>query len=266
MSNSSQHNIYQSVKVLVDSHYRNNPTEFNITDFTYTLDHEISRVSRIYVESAQIPYTYYTTNASNNSITIEYNGLPVTAVVAPGNYENSTILVPIKQALDSMLLPGVTWTVAYDASTFKLTISIAGGLGAFRILVQNDPASVGPSIGFTQDTVLAASLVSDVAMDVFGTRYLVIKSRLIGENRAYTTAVAASYASSVAASAIIHTIPVNADPGGVILDVSREPRYNILGFKTSFQNNIDFRLEDDRGNVVDLNGKDWSVQFIFELR
>ena len=65
---------------------------------------------------------------------------------------------------------------------------------------------------------------------------------------------------------IIHTVPVNTNPGGVILDIAPEPRYNILGFKTSFQTNIDFRLEDDQGNLINLNGNHWSVQFIFELR
>ena len=257
-------NIYQSVKVLVDSFYRNNPNgNANITDFTYTLDKAVSRVSRIYVESAQIPFTYYTTNNTNRDLTIEYNAVTYVASISPGNYNSGTISTAIKQALDALLIVGVTWVVGFNPTTFKLTITITGGVGAFKIIVGGATlTSLGPSIGFTISTASSASLISDSVMDLSGPRYLVIKSKLIGENRAYTTAVAAP----VASNSIIHTVPVNTNPGGVILDVAPEPRYNILGFKTSFQNNIDFRLEDDRGNKLDLNGNNWSVQFIFELR
>lgn len=258
--------IYQSVKVLVDSFYRNDPTSLNVSNFTYTLNQEISRVSRIYVESAQIPFTYFTTNATNNSLTIEYDSGTISAIVSPGNYNSGTIATAVRSALDSFAIPGVVWSVTFDPITFKLKITITGGSGSFKILVASDPLSIWPSVGFTQDTTYSAVHTSDGVMDLSGPRYLVIKSELIGENRAYTTAVSTLYTSTVNANTIIHTVPVNTNPGGVILDVAPSPRYSILGFKTSFKDNIDFRLEDDRGNLLDLNGNHWSVQFIFELR
>ena len=57
MSGRSDTNIYQSVRVLIDSEYRNDQQD-DPNDFKYDLDKPISRVSRVYVESVQIPYNF----------------------------------------------------------------------------------------------------------------------------------------------------------------------------------------------------------------
>ena len=261
MFNSSA-NVYQSVSVLVDSRHRNNPDAYNITNFTYTLDREIGRVSRVYVESAQIPFTYYTTNSSNNQLDFGIGGVRYSAVVITGNYTSGTVLAAVKTALDGLAIPGAVWTVGFNQA--RLKVDIAAGLPNFEIFIL--PNSMWPSLGFNVDAGPAPMLASDGVLDLSGPRYLVIKSRTIGETRSYPIAVAAVYSAVVESAAIIHTIPVNTNPGGIILDLPSETRYNILGYKVAFQNNIDFRLEDDRGNLLDLNGNNWSVQFTFELR
>ena len=245
--------IYQSVKVLVDSRYRNNPLD-PINNFKYDLDKSIDRVTRIYVESAQIPFTYYTTNALNNVFETSLG----TTIISNGNYNSGNIATALKNGLDADAPGGAPWTVSFSQITFKLTITASV---AFSIITTT-PNTMAHILGFNADTGLNLTQVGDGAIDLSGPRYLVIKSSLIGENRSFTTAVAPM----VSSRDIIHTVPVNTNPGGVILDIAPEPRYNILGFKTSFQTNIDFRLEDDQGNLINLNGNHWSVQFIFELR
>ncbi len=266
MANPSHSVVYQSVKVLIDSRYRNDPTPLNVSNFTYSLNRAIGRVSSVYVESAQIPFTYYAVDYNSQNLIIIYSGVPYVATVTRGNYNSGTILAAVKQALDSMLIGGITWTVTFDPSTVKMTISMSGGVGVFSIVTEGDLTSIGPLLGFTVDAGPAAALTSNSVLDLSGPRYLVIKSQLIGENRAYPTAVSVLYSAAVSPDAIIHTVPVNTNPGGVILDLVPEPRNNILGFKTTYQNNIDFRLEDDRGNLLDLNGGQWSMQLTFELR
>ena len=266
MANPSHSVVYQSVKVLIDSRYRNDPTPLNVSEFTYSLNREIGRVSSVYVESAQIPFTYYAVEFYSNNLIVDYDGLFYYAFITRGNYNSGTIITVVKQALDALLIPGITWTVTFNPSTLKITISMLGGVGVFRLVIQGDLSSIGPLLGFTVNAGPAATLTSDSALDLSGPRYLVIKSKLIGENRAYPTAVSALYSADVSPDAIIHTVPVNTNPGGVILDLVPEPRNNILGFKTAFQNDIDFRLEDDRGNLLNLNGGQWSMQLTFELR
>jgi hypothetical protein len=266
MANPSHSVVYQSVKVLIDSRYRNDPTPLNVSNFTYSLNREIGRVSSVYVESVQVPFTYYAVDYNSQNLIVVYSGIPYVATIARGNYNSGTILNAVKQALDALLIGGITWTVTFNPSTLKITISVLGGVGVFSLVIQGDLTSIGPLLGFTIDAGAAATLTSDSALDLSGPRYLVIKSRLIGENRAYPTAVSALYSADVSPDAIIHTVPVNTNPGGVILDLIPEPRNNILGFKTAYQNNIDFRLEDDRGNLLDLNGGQWSIQLTFELR
>ena len=266
MANQSHTVVYQSVKVLIDSRYRNDPTPINISEFTYSLNREIGRVSSVYVESAQIPFTYYAVDFNSNNLIVVYNGVLYGAPMVRGNYNSGTILTAVKQALDAMSIGGITWTVTFNPSTLKITISMVGGVGVFSLVIQGDLDSVGPLLGFTVDAGPAAAITADSALDLSGPRYLVIKSKLIGENRAYPTAVSVLYSADVSSDAIIHTVPVNTNPGGVILDLVPEPRNNILGFKTAFQNDIDFRLEDDRGNLLNLNGGQWSMQLTFELR
>lgn len=246
-------NIYQSVKVLVDSRYRNNLSD-PINNFKYNLDKSVSRATRVYVESAQVPFTYYTTTVTNNVFETSLG----TAIIPPGNYNSGTIATAVKTSLDTSAAAGAPWTVSFSPTTFKVTISSAV---AFSIITTT-ANTMAPNLGFNVDTIVNTSHTGDGTIDLSGPRYLVIKSSLIGENRAFTTAVAPL----VSSKDIIHTIPVNTNPGGIILDIVSVPKYNILGFKTSYQNDIDFRLEDDRGNLLDLNGNDWSIQFIFELQ
>lgn len=246
-------NIYQSVKVLVDSNFRNNKAD-PVNNFKYDLDKVINRVSRIYVESSQIPFTYYTTTTNNNVFETSLG----TVTLSPGNYNSGNIAMVLKNELDVSAAAGAPWTVVFDLITLKLTISSAV---AFSI-VTTTANTMASELGFNSDTAVNTSHVGDGVVNLSGPRYLVIKSSLIGENRAFTTAVAPE----VSSRNIIQTIPVNTNPGGVVLDSMSNPRYNILGFKTSFHKDIDFRLEDDKGNLLELNGNDWSVQLIFELR
>jgi hypothetical protein len=253
MSIQNDTNVYQSVKVLVDSRYRNNIAD-PINNFKYNLDKIVNRVTRIYVESAQIPFTYYTTTALNNVFETSLG----TTILEPGNYNSSTIASSLKAGLDTDASGGAPWTVVFSPITFKITIT---GSAAFTVIT-NNINTMSQTLGFNLPTISNLTHVGDGTIDLSGPRYLVIKSSLIGENRSFTTAVAPI----VTSQDIIHTVPVNTNPGGVILDIAPEPRYNILGFKTSFQTNIDFRLEDDQGNLLDLNGNNWSVQYVFEIR
>jgi hypothetical protein len=246
-------NIYQSVKVLVDSRHRNNLLD-PINNFKYDLDKSVDRVMRIYVESAQIPFTYYTTTALNNVFETSLG----TTILSPGNYNSGTIATALKTGLDTNATGGAPWVVTFNPTTFKVTITAAA---AFSVITTTTN-TMAQNLGFNVDTASNITHVGDGAVDLSGSRYLVIKSSLIGENRSFTTAVAPI----VASTDIIHTVPVNTNPGGIVLDVAPEPRYNILGFKTSFHTDIDFRLEDDQGNALELNGNHWSVQFVFELR
>lgn len=293
--NNRNNNIYQSVKVLIDSEYRNDPTQDNITNFTYDLDKTIDRVTRIYVESAQVPYTFYSTRDGQNTLVVLDNAATqYNITIPPGNYNSNTMAVTLKQLLDATIMGGhEPWTVTFNSATFKFTIQASGG-NNFQILVpyvqdpnipldpsnpapiQNpipDPTNIGPYLGFNVDSATANTNTGDGSIDLSGPKYLVLKSAIIGENRGYTTAIADKLVpddlgSNVlsAADQIIHTIPVNTNPGGMIIDITPEPRYNILGFKTSFKDGMDFILEDDKGNILDLNGNNWAVQLVFELR
>jgi hypothetical protein len=246
-------NIYQSVKVLVDSRYRNDLLE-PINNFKYDLNESIDRVSRIYVESAQIPFTYYTTTALNNVFETSLG----TATLDPGNYNSATIVTSLKTSLDANAAAGAPWTVAFSSITFKVTITS----GVAFSIITTTANTMTKNLGFTVDTAANLTHVGDSVIDLSGARYLVIKSSLIGESSSFTTAAA----STVYSKDIIHTVPVNANPGDVILNIAAEPSYNILGFKASFHTGIDLRLEDDQGNALDLNGSHWSIQFVFELK
>jgi len=96
MQGQLNNNIYQSVKVLVDSQFRNNLDD-PVNNFKYDLDKSVDRVTSIYVESAQVPFTYYTTTVTNNVFETSLG----TATIPPGNYNSGTIATGLRTSLDT---------------------------------------------------------------------------------------------------------------------------------------------------------------------
>ncbi len=236
-------------RVVIDADKRDNKTTTTTTNFTYTLDRKIDRVKIIRLASVQIPFTYYAVNATNNIAEVTAG----TGAVAPGNYTAGTFATALKTTLDA--IGGGPYTVTYSNSTHKLTIAAAGAFAVLTSAANN----IAPILGFTVDSAVATSNVGDSVLCLHGPNYLLLRSNLLTQ---YASSPSAT-ASSEDGKNILCAIPTKGNPTDIIIHEPIDAQFE-LNLKQTYQNDIDFILEDDKGNVLDLNKKPWSAQFIFQ--
>ena len=254
MSSSSNEITKDNVRVTINSRNRNTPLVTTSSDFTYTLNESIDRVHKISVLSVQIPFSYYVINDTNHTIRLHVGAVDISANVPNGNYTSATICTALVSAMS--LLAGAPYTVTYSASTMKLTLASAG---AFKVLASG-ATNINRVLGFMVDSASATSNTADSAINLSGFDYIVVKSTILTQYVENTNKTA----NALADITILHTVPVNGGPTDIIIDSPECPKPIRLGFKQSFQSNIDFQLEDDQGNSLSLNGRDWSMQLLFE--
>lgn len=253
----------EEVEVLIHSQYRNSPSTTNHTNFTYTLDREISRVSEIKIGSIHIPYSFYAINSNNNKL--YFTGVGDTTIPV-GNYTISTMTAALTAAMTTLL--GGSPTATYNSTTNKYTLDSNGAAFIVDTASENN---IAYAIGFETTTGSATSHTGDAVVDISGPKHLVLKSSIltqfVAEKNITASALASIYTTNTGVSDnIMHTIPINAQPSGINLDIASSANSIRMNKLMKFQNNIDFRVEDDEGNLLDLNGKEWSVKLFFRVR
>lgn len=239
--------IKENIPVVINSKQRLNPTDLS-SNFTWTFNDDINRITEILIKSVQIPYSYYNVNATNNTLNI--NGVPV--VIPHGNYTVFSIMSVLENAIDGVL--GNNTTVSYSDITLKFTISSDINIQIFTDSnTVNSPLSI--LLGFRQDSVSATTLIGDSVVYLGGTNYINIVSSFITRPIHNKTIYRDNDYKDVLVS-----VPVNSIAGGIITYTPEAPVK--LSYKFKINNNavIDFRLEDEDGNILNLNGLDWSMQ------
>lgn len=130
--------------VIVDSRDRNYDTHPSASDFAVRLHEPVKNVSSAVLVSAELPLSYYVFSAARGtgSLTVLHNGTPATVAIRDGNYSSTGMAAELKRVLDAAFAP-VTFTVAFDASTMRCTITPSSGT------VQVDTRAVATDIAFT---------------------------------------------------------------------------------------------------------------------
>jgi hypothetical protein len=254
MSDSSNEITKDNVRVVINSRNRNSSSTTTSSSFTYTLNGTVNRVHKISVLSVQIPFSYYVINSTNNTIRVTVGASTESATVPNGNYNSATICTALVSAMST--LSGNPYTVTYSQSTMKLTISSAS---TFKIL-STGTNNICKNLGFVADSATAMSNTGDSAINLSGWDYFVIKSTVLTQYQV----VPNKTANALSNNTILYTVPINGGPTDIIIDTPSVSIPIRLGYKQSFQSNIDFQLEDDQGNSVSLNGRDWSIELLFE--
>lgn len=204
----------------------------------------------IKLSSAEIPYSFYTVNAYNNTFNIIENGVPRLITITKGSYD-------IFEFRDLILtLLGGSYTVSVSINTGKMTIIntslITVGLNfisdAFKLLgFSNISYSATGATGLTSPNIIS----------LFSITGIYLKSNLSGYN-IYNTRLNNNL------SSILRLIQIEADAFNMINYSSTTD-----GFITKLNDkNIDqliFRLTDQEDNLIDFNGVDFEFTLkIFE--
>lgn len=205
----------------------------------------------IKLSTAEIPYSFYTVNAYNNTFNIIENGVPRLITITRGSYN----IYEFRDLIKNLL--GSNFTVSVSINTGKMTIINSSlttiGLSfisdAFKLLgFSNISYSATGSVGLTSPNVLS----------LFSITGIYLKSNLSGSN-IYNTRLNNNL------SSILQLIQIEQDAFNMI-----NYRSTTDAFITTLNDkNIDqltFRFTDQEDNLIDYNGVDFEFTLkIYEI-
>ena len=129
---------------MLDSRDRDTSRYANPNDYVVDTNIVFRNVTSISLLSCVLPNTIYNIYANNNLIHFqETNGVDLIATIPPGNYDETTLPVAIKTALETA--GNSVYNVSIDATTHKTTITsdLSGGGGIFTLLFAGDNIKKG---------------------------------------------------------------------------------------------------------------------------
>jgi hypothetical protein len=207
---------------------------------------EVPSQYHIYVsiEHAQIPYTFYNINSNNNILVYVVNSIIYTLNITKGNY---TVIT-----LKNYLIANMSgFTITYDSivNAFTFTHSTYD----FTILSDSTCLSL---IGFfkTNTTSFSKVLTSTRAVNLCSIRCICVHTNL------QTSNISKNNTNNLK---ILCSIPIDVSP----LSVISYKNYNNFKVNT-YSNNISMlsvKLCDQAGNLIDLNGANWSMTIQFHI-
>jgi hypothetical protein len=228
------------------------------TDFTVSFKEKIllnpNSKYHAYVESAEIPFTFYGVNSTNNQFRMSINGGSTFSTISltTASYTTSSAFIT---SLQNSLGNGIT--VTYSTTKGTLTFTHAGGVNFVFDFAQlgGNCASV---LGFEDNGVYAfTTTLQSTKVANFFTPYekLYIRSSL--STLSYDTA-------TLSKSDILEKVQIgNIVPfTQTIYHRATEPYKGLLtqqGFDTLY-----IKLTDIRNRPIDLNGQEWNLCIVIE--
>lgn len=204
--------------------------------------------------SAQIPYSFYVVNYTNNTIVFKANedAFFTTATIPVGNYNANSLITALVALFDDPL----SITVSITISPINGTITITRPTGEFTI--SGDSTCLG-ILGFEANTTYVSSsgvLTSPYPLNLLGIKILQVRSSIFNMgnyssvNRGITTLLA--------------TIPVSAVPFGMIDYVDKGA--GGISFSNSTLDEIDIEILDgETGQFINFNNQDWTMTILITL-
>jgi hypothetical protein len=232
--------IYLS-SMSADVYYNNNNNwcEFDIP----LIECDYSDHLYLSVQSVSIPYSFYNVSEYNNILMYSTVTTTYTIVIPTGNYNITTLLL----ALQSLM---TTFTITYDKIKNKMTFSNSVD---FTFLVVSTCYEL---IGMSMINQLSVSqqLTSDFVCNMSSVRHLCLATNFTTSN--------VNKALPNERNILAH-IPVSVAPNEVITYANHgQYKCNL------FSNNMDhivIRILDHKGNLIDLNGAEWSITLQIDI-
>jgi hypothetical protein len=260
----------ERIQAVVNSSKRLNTVGATSTDFKYRFNKTFTRVTEILIQSIQFPFSFYAINSSNNQIVINRGGLN-TVLIPPGNYSATSLIATLNVALNNATdpvtgypyngFPGETFAVTYSSVTLKFTIKNNNPFTIFSI--SSDPNStMAYNLGFQSNAVSTIiggqhTVIGDSAAILSGPQYIRIESDFLSAPTQHKPLYADNSYNKT-----LFILPVNAGFGAFVSTDIQIPIRLTYKFTVKNTDEIDFRVVDQDGNLLNLNGLDWSMYLI----
>lgn len=237
--------LNKSSLLAIDSRNRiNGGTSGN---FIVNLPIGFSNVKGIKLQSAEIPFTWYEVNSSNNVFEFDEGGTPVSGTIPPGNYTPSSFATTLQTNMNTLSPGPQVYTVTYSSVTGTFSV---GAPGAFTMYFTN-PASIYRQLGANLGDVIGPTntiIFSNVSV-LSSDTYLFISLGTMNSNLSTTNAT------------YNFKVPINVEPYSVSFYTNNTEwdQINYYGSSSISFNSLNVTLKFWNGATVDLNGAEWSM-------
>jgi hypothetical protein len=196
------------------------------------------------VVHASIPFTFYNINSSNNVLNYSIEGTNYSFIIAQGNYN----VVNLKDYLMSNL-PGFIITYSPITNKYTFTQNYYG----FTFLNTSTCLNI---LGFSQQTITSngTSLTSTQSVNLNPIRCVCICSDLPSSNISLN---------SKNKNNILCSIPITTQPNSIITYLNHN-NFKINTY-ANVLSSIRIQLMDQDGNLLNLNGTNWSMTIQFDV-
>jgi hypothetical protein len=230
----------ERVVLYIDSKYRATGVAEN---FTITLNNPITKVQQCEIVTAEVPYTFYTVNATNNTMKFTVGATTYTAIVAPGNYGITSFVTALQAAMNAQF---AGFTITYTKETYKLTFTNAS---AFSLdFTANTMVRL---IGLTATTPPTTTVQPQGIINISGPKSLLIKSIRLTRPKITRPFL------NTAQDDVLYKVPIADGPGTILVEKNGYTNLLRYGVRQTIDQ-LDFQLVDENNVQVDLNGQDWS--------
>lgn len=231
-------------RLLVNSSDRDISVYANSSQFRLNYNETYRNVCHMCVRYWYIMDSSYVVNAYNRTFSVNDGVVTYTISLAQGNYSTTTLATEVQSKLNASGSI-VTWTVTYNSTTGKFTISATGPV----TYAWATYPLCGKLLGFAS-TVTNTTIVSDSVPNISTTRYYMLFLKnlpsIVRSKRPYHILIP----NNVPQGSL--NTPVN----GLALDTIQ------FGGSVDFSY-LDVEIRDENYNLVDLRGMDWMIELEF---
>lgn len=208
---------------------------------------------QITLQSAQIPYSFYVINYTNNQFKYQLgSGTIYTSTIPVGNYSGNSLITALKSALTAN---SITLTITLSSINGKLTFTHASSNFTFYDVTY----SILQTLGFNSNTNYTSSLFTLTPLyplNLLGIKVLQVRSSVLNM---------LNYSSiNGGITTLLGTIPVSATPFGMI-DYTDKGQTKVT-FTNATLDEIDIEILDgETGNFINFNNQDWTMTLCIYL-
>lgn len=223
--------------------------------------------SRVKLIKAAIPFTWNNVTDNNNKFSLnEGSDVPITIPV--GNYTGATLATAVQNAIMATT-PTYTYTVTFNATSLKYTISATGNFELDFTGVD----SAGKLLGFGNIiTAIGTSVTGNEVASILPDYEMFICSDLVGGSDNGVIL----FGKPAASEQILAVVPINSCYGGIVqyCPCGNIPFYSCIQspFAAAYQNpgsqsspKIRLYLRWPSGDLIYLNGAHWTCQLNLEF-
>lgn len=235
--------------VVVESNKRTSGTENN---FTYNFLWPVARPDTVALESIQLFNTQYTINAKCNKFYMtDRGGTQRVITLTNGNYTATSLASHVENAINAVTTD--VYSVSFSANTGKITITNPSGNFSLTFGT-NTTNSCAYVLGFDNTNLTGASTYTGQNLVRLSTKYYLVYADIVSNNTYFANAV----------DSVIAYVPNDVVFGDLINyspTLAKTFKVSVSDISTA-----KFYVKDDRDQIVDLNGVDWSMNLVVTTR